>query len=238
MVIYGINPVLDSIKISPDNIVKIYVSKKTIKKIPAILLKKIKNIKLNYLSDYEFERLTNSSNHQSLAAEISVKSIKGVSELKRNKDKIEKIVILDHLKDPQNLGAIARTCVFFGITDIIIPSDRSASISPGSVKSSAGSIFSINFYQVPNLPNILEYLKNNHYWILGADLDGIDYQDNCFDKFLSEKIVIVMGSEEKGMSPLVKKKCDLLIRINNKGLTNSLNVSVAAGILISRFDID
>lgn len=238
MIIYGINPVLDSIEFSINNIKRIYVSKKTIKKISNQYLKKLRNMEFIYLSDREFEKLTGTTSHQSLAAEIKINEIKGLSELKNKTDKIEKIVVLDHLKDPQNLGAIARTCVFFGINNVIVPADRSASISPGSVKSSAGAIFSVNFFQVANLPSTLEHLKNKNFWILGADLQGLNYKSDSLDKFVNEKIVIVMGSEEKGLSPLVKKKCDLLIKINKKGLTNSLNVSVAAGILISRFSFD
>jgi 23S rRNA (guanosine2251-2'-O)-methyltransferase len=235
MIIYGVNPVLDCINLYSEKIVKLYVSKKTINKFSDKQLSKVKHISIEYISDRQFENLSNTNNHQSIAAEIKVNSIMGLSELKQNINDLGKIIILDHIQDPQNIGAIARTSVFFGVSTIIIPSDRTASVSPGSVKSSAGAIFSVNFYQVSNLGNVIKELKSKDYWILGAHLDGDDYKDAKYDKFIDEKIAIVMGSEDKGLSTLISKNCDILVRIKRKGLTNSLNVNVATAILLSRF---
>ena len=141
MIIYGVNPVLDCINLYSEKIVKLYVSKKTINKFSDKQLAKVKHISIEYISDRQFENLSNTNNHQSIAAEIKVNSIMGLSELKQNINDLGKIIILDHIQDPQNIGAIARTSVFFGVSTIIIPSDRTASVSPGSVKSSAGAIF-------------------------------------------------------------------------------------------------
>lgn len=235
MIIYGINPVLESIDLYSERINRIYASKNSLKKLSKKQLILIRNIKVKYLSDYEFEKLCNSSNHQSLAAEILIDPMKGVQDLKHNVNELGNVLILDHIQDPHNLGAIARTCVFFGVNTIVIPADRAASISPGSVKSSAGAIFSVNIYQVPNLVNLIDRLKKLDYWILGGDLQGKDYKSHNFDKFVNEKIAIVVGSEGKGLGTLVKKKCDVLLKINQKGSLNSLNVGIAVGILISRF---
>ncbi|MBT3795213.1 23S rRNA (guanosine(2251)-2'-O)-methyltransferase RlmB [bacterium] len=235
MIIYGVNPVLDCINLYSEKIVKLYVSKRSINKFSKKQLGMIKDISIEYLSDREFENLSKTNNHQSVAAEIKVNPIMGLSELKQNINDLGKVVILDHIQDPQNIGAIARTAVFFGVSTIILPSNRTASVSPGSVKSSSGSIFSVNFYQVSNLGNAIDELKGKDYWILGAHLDGDDYKDAKYDKFIDEKIAIVMGSEEKGLSPLISKNCDILVRIKRKGLTNSLNVNVATAILLSRF---
>ena len=235
MIIYGMNPVLDSINLYFDKIKKIYLSKKTFNKFNKNQLKKIKNLPIIYISEGDFKNLTQSNNHQSIAAEIKIDSVKALGDLKKNIASLGSVLILDHVQDPQNIGALSRTCVFFGISNIILPNDRTASISPGSVKSSAGAIFSINFYQVSNLLNTIKLLKENDYWIIGADLKGEDYQDFKFDKFIGENVVFVIGSESKGLSSLIRNNCDILLRINGNGSIDSLNVNVAAGILFSRF---
>ena len=229
------NPVLDSIDLYFDKIKKIYLSKKTFNKFNKNQLKKINNLPIIYISEGDFKNLTQSNNHQSIAAEIKIDSVNMLDDLKKNIASLGSVLILDHVQDPQNIGAISRTCVFFGISNIILPNNRTASISPGSVKSSAGAIFSINFYQVPNLVNTIKILKENDYWIIGADLKGEDYQDSKFDKFIGDNVVFVVGSESKGLSSLIRSNCDILLRINGNGSTDSLNVNVAAGILFSRF---
>ena len=229
------NPVLDSIDLYFDKIKKIYLSKKTFNKFNKNQLKKINNLPIIYISEGDFKNLTQSNNHQSIAAEIKIDSVKALGDLKKNIASLGSVLILDHVQDPQNIGALSRTCAFFGISNIILPNDRTASISPGSVKSSAGAIFSINFYQVPNLVNTIKVLKENDYWIIGADLKGEDYKDFKFDKFIGENVVFVIGSESKGLSSLIRSNCDILLRINGNGSTDSLNVNVAAGILFSRF---
>ena len=235
MIIYGMNPVLDSIDLYFDKIKKIYLSKKTFNKFNKNQLKKINNLPIIYISEGDFKNLTQSNNHQSIAAEIKIDSVNMLDDLKKNIASLGSVLILDHVQDPQNIGAISRTCVFFGISNIILPNNRTASISPGSVKSSAGAIFSINFYRVPNLVNTIKILKENDYWIIGADLKGEDYQDSKFDKFIGDNVVFVIGSESKGLSSLIRSNCDILLRINGNGSTDSLNVNVAAGILFSRF---
>ena len=235
MIIYGMNQVLDSIDLYFDKIKKIYLSKKTFNKFNKNQLKKINNLPIIYISEGDFKNLTQSNNHQSIAAEIKIDSVNMLDDLKKNIASLGSVLILDHVQDPQNIGAISRTCVFFGISNIILPNNRTASISPGSVKSSAGAIFSINFYQVPNLVNTIKILKENDYWIIGADLKGEDYQDSKFDKFIGDNVVFVIGSESKGLSSLIRSNCDILLRINGNGSTDSLNVNVAAGILFSRF---
>ena len=235
MIIYGMNPVLDSIDLYFDKIKKIYLSKKTFNKFNKNQLKKINNLPIIYISEGDFKNLTQSNNHQSIAAEIKIDSVNMLDDLKKNIASLGSVLILDHVQDPQNIGSISRTCVFFGISNIILPNNRTASISPGSVKSSAGAIFSINFYQVPNLVNTIKILKENDYWIIGADLKGEDYQDSKFDKFIGDNVVFVIGSESKGLSSLIRSNCDILLRINGNGSTDSLNVNVAAGILFSRF---
>lgn len=138
------------------------------------------------------------------------------------------IVILDHLEDPHNLGAIIRTCEAAGIKGIVIPKDRSVEVNSTVMKVSVGTLESVRVVQVTNIVNTIKYLKANDYWVVGTDMAGTDYRDIDY----SGKIVIVIGNEGKGMSRLVKESCDFIATIPMKGTTNSLNASVAAGIML------
>lgn len=138
------------------------------------------------------------------------------------------IIILDHLEDPHNFGAIIRTCESAGIKSIIIPKDRSVSVNSTVMKTSTGALKYVNIAMVNNLVNTIEQLKNKGYFVYAADMDGKNYKDCSFNS----KTVLVIGSEGKGVSRLVKSKCDEIVSIPMKGRINSLNASVAAAILI------
>ena len=138
------------------------------------------------------------------------------------------VVILDHLEDPHNFGAIIRTCESRGIKNIIIPKDRSVSVNETVMKTSVGALNHVNIIQVTNLVNAINYLKENGFFIYGAEADGINYKSVDY----SEKKCLIVGSEGKGISPVVRKNCDEIISLPMKGHVNSLNASVAAAILI------
>lgn len=141
----------------------------------------------------------------------------------------EIIVMLDHLEDPHNLGAIIRTCEAAGIRNIIIPKDRQVGVNATVWKTSVGTLDNVNVISVSNLVNTIEKLKKENYWIVGTSLDNsIDYREIDY----TGKIVLVIGNEGSGISNLVSKKCDFLAKIPMYGKTNSLNASVAAGIMI------
>ena len=138
------------------------------------------------------------------------------------------IVILDHLEDTHNLGAIIRTCEAAGIKDIVIPKDRSVSINSTVMKTSAGCLDRVKIASVTNLVNTINYLKEKGYWIIGTDMIGTDYKDLDY----KGKIVIIIGNEGKGLSRLVKESCDFIASIPMYGEVNSLNASVAAAIIL------
>ena len=161
--------------------------------------------------------------HQGIVMKIADYEYKDISEL--NSDII---VILDHLEDPHNLGAIIRTCEAAGITDIIIPKDRSVSINSTVMKTSAGCLDRVNICQVTNLVQSINHLKEQGFWIIGTDMNGHDYKNINY----SGKIVIIIGNEGRGMSRIVKESCDFVASIPMKGKVNSLNASVAAAIIL------
>ena len=138
------------------------------------------------------------------------------------------VIILDHLEDPHNFGAIIRTAESMGVKNIIIPKDRSVSVNETVMKTSAGALNYVNIIQVTNLVNAINYLKEHGFFIYGAEADGVNYKKVDY----SDKRCLVVGSEGNGIASLVRKNCDEIISLPMKGHVNSLNASVAAGILI------
>jgi 23S rRNA (guanosine2251-2'-O)-methyltransferase len=138
-------------------------------------------------------------------------------------------VILDGITDPRNFGAILRTAEAVAVGHIIIPKDRSVRITPVVLKTSAGAVNHLRIYRVTNLRRAIASLKKSGFWIAGLDAnaktsyDTIEYPD---------KLGIVLGSEGRGLRPLISNECDYLVRIPMKGKISSLNVSVAAAILL------
>lgn len=162
-------------------------------------------------------------NHQGVILEIADYNYFKIDELDS-----DIIVMLDHLEDPHNLGAIIRTCEAAGITDIILPKDRSVLVNSTVYKTSAGTLPNVRLAVVTNLVSELNILKKKGYWIIGTDMNGTNHSDIDY----KGKIVIVIGNEGKGMSKLVKDNCDFIASINMRGSVNSLNASVAAGIIL------
>ena len=138
------------------------------------------------------------------------------------------VVMLDHLEDPHNFGAIIRTCEAAGIKSIIIPKDRSVSVTSTVMKTSAGALEHVNIAMVNNLVNVMDDFKDNSFFVYAADMDGENYKNVDF----ANKVLLVIGSEGNGVGRLVKKNCDQILAIPMSGHVNSLNASVAAAILI------
>ena len=145
----------------------------------------------------------------------------------KNEDEV--IVVLDHIEDPHNFGAIIRTCEAAGIKSIIISKDRQVSVNSTVMKTSVGTALNMNIVMVSNIANTLEKLKDLGYWIVGTALhNSVDYRTIDY----SGKIIVVIGNEGNGISNIVEKKCDFIAKIPMYGETNSLNASVAAGIML------
>ncbi len=185
------------------------------------ILKKIK-APIVYVDKNKLDKMVDGV-HQGIVLKIADYDYKDISEL--NSDVV---VMLDHLEDPHNFGAIIRTCEAAGIKDIIIPKDRSVKVNSTVMKTSAGCLDRVNIYEVTNLVQTINYLKKNNYWIIGTDMEGTDYKKIDY----KGKIVIIIGNEGNGISRLVKEACDFIASIPMQGEVNSLNASVAAGIII------
>ncbi len=189
------------------------------------ILNKIKdnNIQTKLLPKHELDKIEN-GNHQGIILDIKDYNYCFLDKL------LDKniIVILDHLEDPHNFGAIIRTCEAAGITSIIIPKDRSVKVNATVMKTSAGTLEKVNIAMVSNLTNAIKTLKDNGFWIIGTDMEGTDYKKIDY----TGKIALIIGNEGKGMSRLVAENCDFIAKIPMYGTVNSLNASVAAALVI------
>ena len=138
------------------------------------------------------------------------------------------VVMLDHLEDPHNFGAIIRTCEAAGVQSIIIPKDRSVDINETVMKISTGALEYVNVARVNNLVKVMNDFKDNGFFVYGAEADGV----SCKTCDYSDKVLLIVGSEGNGLSRLVRENCDEIVSLPMKGHVNSLNASVAAAILI------
>lgn len=164
-------------------------------------------------------------NHQGIV--LDIEDFK-YSKLEEVLDK-DFIVILDHLEDPHNFGAIIRTCESAGVDAIIIPKNRSVEVNSTVMKVSAGALNNQTIVEVNNLASAIDKLKKSGFWVYGTDMtDSEVYTDVKYDS----KVVLVIGAEGNGISRLVREKCDFVVNIPMFGKINSLNASVAAGIII------
>lgn len=187
------------------------------------------NLNYSYLPKNKIDRLVN-GNHQGIILDIDDFKYSSLEEVLSNiKNEYPLLVMLDHLEDPHNLGAIIRTSEALGVDGIIIPNKRSISVNGTVIKTSAGAISNIPIIEVSNLVNTMNILKKKGFWFVGTDMNGEDY--STLDYKMS--LCLVIGSEGSGMSNLVRKTCDYIVSIPMKGKVNSLNASVASAIVIS-----
>lgn len=171
------------------------------------------------------------ANHQGVAAFAAAHAyaeVEDIFALAASRGEAPFILVCDEVEDPHNLGAILRSAEAAGAHGVIIPKRRSASLSWAVAKTSAGAIEYVPVARVPNIPALLEDLKKRGVWIYAADMDGQLWCDTDF----GGAVALVIGSEGRGVGRLVKERCDFTVSLPMHGKVNSLNASVAAGILL------
>lgn len=190
----------------------------------------------------QFEDLVKKEDLPSRSPVIAWVEIKPLSykEMLQKKSKIllpeqkDFILILDHISDPRNLGAVARSAAFFGLKEIVVPKCRQVLLTPSSVGTSQGAFSLIDLVVVSNIANVISNLKKDGYWVIYADKKGESLSEIVRRKY--SKIVLILGAEDKGVSELIKKKSDICVGIQGSQRSlDSLNVSVAAGVLLHSF---
>ncbi|HZW39077.1 MAG TPA: RNA methyltransferase [Ignavibacteriaceae bacterium] len=191
-----------------------------------IHLAKKKHTEIFYLNNHDFEKLSETVNSQGVAAAFIIPN-NNLSSAKNDK----LIICLDNVSDPGNVGTIIRTCDWFGINSIVLSTDSADLYNGKTIRSSMGSIFHINAYQHINLFDFISEFKAKDFKIYITDLDGNDYTKIN----LSDKSIIIFSNEANGPDPKLSSIIDGKLTIKQKGKAESLNVAVAAGIIISKF---
>lgn len=200
--------------------------------ITAIIAKcRAKGILIKEISTQKLDYYCGGVNHQGVAVMLAAREYSTPEEIlaaaaERNEKPF--IIICDEIEDPHNLGAIIRTAEAAGVHGIIIPKRRSASLNATVAKSSSGALEYMKVARVTNIAAVINMLKAKGLWIFGADMDGKDYRNIDFNI----PCAIVIGNEGSGIGTLTAKKCDEIVSLPMRGKINSLNASVAAGILM------
>ena len=235
-IIYGFHSINNYIKTNPGLVEEIYIDQNRSDKRQQELnnLANEFNIKIINKTVNELNTLAKNKTHQGVVAKVKPITKPTLTEvLLELKDKdTAQILILDGITDPQNLGAIIRTAECFGVDAIILPKDNSANVDNMTVaKTSSGAVNSLPVITVNNLNQAMDTLKENEFWIAGTSLEARSV--NLYDFKFQGKIAWVMGSEGTGMRRLIMENCDYLVTIPLKGRTQSLNVSVATGVVLA-----
>jgi len=234
--VFGINAIESLINFRPEIINELYFSEsaKNNSRIAKLKLS-LDELKISYSEVPQdiVTSMSSSSKHQGVFAFVKLPKLKNLKDLMidlpRLADSDEVILILDSIKDPNNFGACLRTAYAAGVNSIIIPQDNSSPVNEYVFKSSVGAFFNVVIYQVPGLAKAINLLKDNKYWITGLDSSGVS---SIYESDFSLPSAIIIGSEGEGMRRLTKSLCDYISFIPMKNHLNSLNASVACGIVL------
>jgi 23S rRNA (guanosine2251-2'-O)-methyltransferase len=233
-VIYGINPLLEIFHSHPAMLEKIVVAegreKGAVQKILQLAAKN--GIPVEWMGRGGVEKLAPGLVHQGIVGLCREHAYATVDEVLANRHKGSRyslVILLDSVTDTQNLGSIIRTAHCCGANGVIIPENRSASVTASVAKASAGAVYRLPTAMVVNMARTIDDLKERGFWIYGAAAEA---EVTIHTPGYEGDVGLVMGSEGKGLRPLIRKKCDFLISIPMRGQVASLNVSVAAGIII------
>ena len=228
--IYGRNPVKEALR--SNRVLKVFITSNFSDKEINPLIQQYKPV-VKVVNQGELDAKSNDGVHQGIIAETKPYEYLDFEELLRRSRKVSipVIVILDGINDTHNLGAILRSCDVFNVTGVIVPKHNSVPLNATVAKASAGAINYVPVAQVGSLNQTIQKLKDNGFWIVSTDGSAqIDYSKLTYDF----PVALVIGIEVKGVSPLVIKNSDYVVKIPQQGHVNSLNASVACGILLSR----
>ena len=232
--LFGINTMLEALRSGTRDFEKVFVARglhgKGIDEIVRIC--KMQGIYIHFEGREVVDRLSGTAKNQGVFGVVAAKgysSVEDILELSQKRNEKPFILILDGVEDPRNLGAIIRTAEGAGVHGIIIPKHRSSGLTDVVARTSAGAIEYLHIAKVTNISQTIDWLKGQGVWVYGLDMDGEKEYDRIS---YSEPLAIVIGGEGKGIRDLVRKACDEIVRIPLFGKVSSLNVSVAAGIIL------
>lgn len=223
--VFGLNPVREVLVSSPRMIATLYVARGVRTAEPLVADARRHGIVVEVVDPDALDRMTAAGNHQGVAARTKPFTFHEIEDVTEAAPGL--VVVLDGITDPQNVGAIIRSAEVLGAGALILPKDRSATVSPTVLRASSGAAVHLPVAQVVNVARGLEQLKAAGYWIVGLDAAG----SSRFQELPSfERAAIVIGGEGKGIRPLVAKACDFMVAIPVRGRVASLNAAAAAAI--------
>ena len=196
-----------------------------------IALAKEKGVPVETVKAEKLDKLAKGLRHQgvaALAAPIAFRTLDDVFARAAEKNEEPFILLLDELQDPQNVGALIRSADAAGVHGVLMPRRRSCPLNAVVAKISAGAVEYVPVVQIGNIAQTIEELKQRSCWVVGADMDGVDF----YAANMSGPIVLVIGAEGRGLGRLVKQKCDDVVSIPMNGGVNSLNASAAGAVLM------
>ncbi|MDY0210464.1 MAG: 23S rRNA (guanosine(2251)-2'-O)-methyltransferase RlmB [Acholeplasma sp.] len=225
MIIYGKNTVKEAI-IAKRTVYKLFLDeKKTDPKIMGFI--KGSQIPFKLVSKHDLNQMTDNQNHQGIVADVAAYQYQDLSIL--FDQTIKKVLILDQIEDPHNLGAILRSVEATKIDAVILPKNRSVDLNATVAKTAVGALEYVNVIQVGNINQAISKLKDNGFWVVGTDMNA---SKTYKEIDTSTSVAVVIGNEGEGISHLTKQSCDYLVNIPMKGKVNSLNASVAAALIL------
>ena len=232
MIIYGRNPVKEAYR-AGKTIEKLYLPKGAPDPVlsPIYKMAKEKRTVISYVDKFTMDKLSEGGNHQGVLAQITdfdYCTVEDIMDLAKSKEEDLLIVLLDGITDPHNLGAIVRSAECFGAHGIVIPKHRSVGVNDTVVKVASGATEHMLIAKVTNINDTIRMLKEHNVWVYATDFDGKAPKLTN----MTGNIAIVIGSEGEGIKKLTKELCDDTITIPEYGKINSLNASVATGIIL------
>lgn len=233
-ILYGINPILEALKAGRQKLNKILIGagrpRSTLRNIEH--LARSQGIPVEVCPREILNRVARNFHHQGVVAyPASEPYIPFADLLKfiRSQTGRMRLLILDGIEDPQNFGSLLRTADACGVLGVIIPKDRAVGVTPAVFKASAGAAIHVKIARVTNLASTLEELKKEKFWIVGADARG---KKSLYEMKFDMNVGLVIGSEGKGIRPLVLKRCDFTVSIPMRGKISSLNTGVAGAVML------
>ena len=200
-----------------------------------IALAKERQIIFETVSRERLDKIADNQRHQGViaySAPVEYSTLEAILQVAEGKNEAPFLLLLDELEDPHNFGAILRTADAVGVHGVLIPKRRSVSLNSTVAKTSVGAVEYVKVAQINNVAQTLKQLKDLDITVIGSDMEGIDIYDDVSRVDFKAPIVLIIGSEGKGMRRLTKENCDYLLKIPMVGRINSLNASVAAAILM------
>jgi len=232
--IFGIHAVQAALDYSADKINKVWIDRQRQDKKHLAFIEQIQRLSITFekTDRKRLDKMADGKNHQGIVAEVEIPSVHSENELKHRVKALSEtafFLILDQVQDPHNLGACLRTADAAGVHGIIITKDNSSGITPVVCKVASGAAETVPVYQVTNLARTCRWLKEQNIWLMGATGDT---EQSVFSADLTIPLALIMGTEGTGMRRLTQQQCDFLVKIPMLGQVESLNVSVAAGIMM------